>query len=537
MNQKLRSVFFIKKLNLFQLVMLGLGSLIGSGWLFGSMEAASVAGPAAIFSWIIGFIVIAVIAYNYIELGTMFPESGGMSKFAQYSHGSLVGFIASWANWISLITLIPIEAVASVQYMSTWPWAWANWTHHFFKNGTITTSGLLVVFCFILIFTLLNYWSVSLLTRFTSLISIFKIAVPLITIIFLTLSGFHPENYGHSLTEFMPYGSASIFAATSASGIIFSFNAFQTVINMGNEVKNPKRNVGLGVGISLLISAVLYLVLQSTYITSIPSSLIAQSGWHGINFESPFADLAILLGIHWLSVLLYLDAFISPFGTGVSFVASTGRALAAMSSNNHFPKILGKINAKYGIPRIAMAFNAVLSMVMVSIFRSWGTLASVISTSTLIAYLTGPITVVSLRKMASRFNRPVRLKAIKFMAPLAFILASLAIYWAMWPTTVEVILVILLGLPIFIYYEWRLHWKETINQLRSSLWLIVYLIFLSIMSYIGSADFNGKNLIHYPFDFIVIITAAFIFYVWGMRSRIITVSFGNAREVNNRVKK
>ena len=96
----------------------------------------------------IGFIVIAVIAYNYIELGTMFPESGGMSKFAQYSHGSLVGFIASWANWISLITLIPIEAVASVQYMSTWPWAWANWTHHFFKNGTITTSGLLVVFLF-----------------------------------------------------------------------------------------------------------------------------------------------------------------------------------------------------------------------------------------------------------------------------------------------------------------------------------------------------------------------------------------------------
>ncbi|ARW19646.1 APC family permease [Pediococcus pentosaceus] len=517
--------------------MLGLGSLIGSGWLFGSMEAASVAGPAAIFSWIIGFVVIGVIAYNYIELGTMFPESGGMSKFAQYSHGSLVGFIASWANWISLITLIPIEAVAAVQYMSSWPWAWANWTHSFFKNGNITTSGLLVVFCFILIFTLLNYWSVTLLTRFTSLISIFKIAVPLITIIFLTLSGFHPENYGKSLSKFMPYGSASIFAATSASGIIFSFNAFQTVINMGNEVENPKKNIGLGVGLSLSISAVLYLVLQSTFITSVPTALIAQSGWHGINFESPFADLAILLGIHWLSVLLYLDAFISPFGTGVSFAASTGRALAAMSSNNHFPKILGRINAKYGIPRVAMAFNAVLSMVMVSIFRSWGTLASVISTSTLIAYLTGPITVVSLRKMASRFNRPVRLKAIKFMAPLAFILASLAIYWAMWPTTVEVILVILLGLPIFIYYEWRLHWKETMKQLRSSLWLIVYLIFLSVMSYIGSDNFNGRNLIHYPLDFVVIIIVAFIFYIWGMRSRIITVSFGNAQEVNKHVKK
>ena len=95
--------------------MLALGSLIGSGWLFGSWEAAEVAGPAAIFSWVI----IGVIAYNYVELGTMFPESGGMSKFAQYSHGSLVGFIASWANWISLVTLLPIEAVAAVQYMAS----------------------------------------------------------------------------------------------------------------------------------------------------------------------------------------------------------------------------------------------------------------------------------------------------------------------------------------------------------------------------------------------------------------------------------
>ena len=62
------------KIGLFQLVMLALGSLIGSGWLFGSWEAAAVAGPAAILSWVIGGLIIGIIAYNYIELGTMFPE-------------------------------------------------------------------------------------------------------------------------------------------------------------------------------------------------------------------------------------------------------------------------------------------------------------------------------------------------------------------------------------------------------------------------------------------------------------------------------
>lgn len=116
-----------------------------------------------------------------------------MSRYAQYSHGPLLGFIASWANWISLITLIPIEAVAAVQYMSSWPWAWANWTHSFLKGGTITTSGLMIVFMFILVFTLLNFWSVKLLTSFTSLISILKIGVPALTIIMLTVSGFYPQ--------------------------------------------------------------------------------------------------------------------------------------------------------------------------------------------------------------------------------------------------------------------------------------------------------------------------------------------------------
>lgn len=57
----------------------------------------------------------------------------------------------------------------------------------------------------------------------------------------LMLSGFDTSNYGSSIGEFMPYGSAPIFAATTTSGIIFSFNAFQTIINMGSEIKILKR--------------------------------------------------------------------------------------------------------------------------------------------------------------------------------------------------------------------------------------------------------------------------------------------------------
>ena len=523
------------KISLSQLVLLGLGSLIGSGWLFGAWEASSMAGPAAIISWVIGFLVIGTIAYNYIEIGTMFPQSGGMSNYAQYTHGSLLGFIAAWANWVSLVTIIPIEAVSAVQYMSSWPWDWAKPMGSLMKDGSISTYGLIAVYIIIAIFSLLNYWSVKLLTSFTSLISVFKLGVPILTIIMLIVSGFDTGNYGHSIGTFMPYGSAPIFAATTTSGIIFSFNAFQTIINMGSEIKNPEKNIARGIVISLTLSAILYIVLQSTFITSMPSSMLHEHGWSGINFNSPFADMAILLGLNWLAILLYMEAVVSPFGTGVSFVAVTGRVLRAMEENGHIPKFLGKINKKYNIPRVAIAFNAIISMVMVTLFRDWGTLAAVISTATLVAYLTGPTTVISLRKMAPKMTRPFKANILKFMAPLSFVLASLAIYWAMWPTTAEVILIIILGLPIFFFYEYKMNWKNTKKQIGGSLWIIIYLIVLAFLSFIGSKEFKGLNWIHYPWDFLVIVIVALIFYQLGTPRTFECFFFTRSNKINTKM--
>lgn len=526
-----------KKINLTQLVLLGLGSLIGSGWLFGAWEASSIAGPAAIISWIIGFIVIGSIAYNYIEIGTMFPQSGGMSNYAQYTHGSLLGFIAAWANWVSLVTIIPIEAVSAVQYISSWPWDWAKPTSQLMHNGSISNIGLLAVFVIIIIFSLLNYWSVKLLTSFTSLISFFKLGVPIITIIMLMISGFDTGNYGSSMGEFMPYGSAPIFAATTASGIIFSFNAFQTIINMGSEIEKPEKNIYRGILISLSLSAALYIVLQSTFITSMPGDMLSSNGgWSGINFDSPFANLAIILGLNWLAILLYLEAVVSPFGTGVSFVAITGRVLRAMEKNGHIPKFLGSMNEKYNIPRVAIVFNAIVSMIMVSLFRDWAVLASVISTATLVAYLTGPTTVISLRKMAPKMHRPFRAKMLGFIAPFSFVMASLAIYWAMWPTTAQVIFIIILGLPIYFFYEYKTNWKNTKKQIGGSLWIVTYLIILSFLSFIGSREFNGLNWIHYPYDFIVITIVALIFYKLGTTSYFEGIYFKKAKRINSNMK-
>jgi len=79
------------------LMFTGLGSIIGSGWLFGAWRAAQLAGPGAIYAWLIGAVVITFVAITYAELGALFPESGGAVRYGHYSHGSLVGFLAGWA--------------------------------------------------------------------------------------------------------------------------------------------------------------------------------------------------------------------------------------------------------------------------------------------------------------------------------------------------------------------------------------------------------------------------------------------------------
>ena len=284
----------------------------------------------------------------------------------------------------------------------------------------------------------------------------------------LIVAGFHPSNFGHSVTTFMPYGSRSIFEAAAISGIIMSYDAFQTVINMGGEMINPHKNIVRGVLISMIITAVIYVMLQVAFIGAIDPNLLAQKGWHGINYTSPFADIAILLGMNWLAILLYMDAFVSPFGTGVAFVATASRALAAMTHTGHLPQWLGRLERRYMIPRFAMVVDLILAVVMVSLFRNWSLLATVITGSTLIAYLTGPVTVMSLRKMDANLKRPFHPHFMSWLAPFAFVLTSLSIYWTMWPTTVQVIGVILLGLPIYLYYEVK-------YRHASGCWLILFL--------------------------------------------------------------
>src|SRR5262245_6028415 len=86
-----------RTVGLYGLMFVSLGSIIGSGWLLGALNAAKVAGPASILSWILAAGMLSLLAITYAELGATYPVAGGAARFPYYSHGPIAGFTAGWA--------------------------------------------------------------------------------------------------------------------------------------------------------------------------------------------------------------------------------------------------------------------------------------------------------------------------------------------------------------------------------------------------------------------------------------------------------
>lgn len=272
------------------------------------------------------------------------------------------------------------------------------------------------------------------------------------------------------------------------------------------------------------------MLLQVAYLGSVPQAMLAKAGWHGINFSSPFAELAVIVNLNWLAILLYADAFVSPSGTGMTYTASTARMIYGMERNGTLPKILGHVDAKSGVPQPAMWLNLVVAFLFLFFFRGWDSLAAVISVATIISYLTGPVSVMTLRRTAPELHRPFRLVGLPIIAGIAFIMSAELLYWAKWPLTGKIILLIVVALPIYFYYQYKNGFHDFGRQMKGAWWLVFYLISLAGVSRIGSSKFGGMGYLPYGWDLAVVAVIGLVFFVWGSRSGWRTPSVEAARE-------
>ncbi|GAB3488670.1 APC family permease [Flexivirga lutea] len=504
-----------KELGLWSLMAAGVGSVIGSGWLFSSMYAAQTAGPAAIIAWVIAGALMLMIALVFAELGMVRPESGGLVRYPLYSNGRLAASIVGWAMWLAYVANPPSEAAAVVQYAS-------KWWHGVYDSGAgeLTTLGTLVAVLLMALFVVVNYFGVKWFARSNNIVTAVKICIPIITVLLLLASGFGASSKAGGLSHnvsahgFAPYGISAAFSAIASGGLVFAYTGFRNVIELSGEAANARRDIPRAMVVTIFFSVLLYLGLQIGYLGSLPGGeLAAAGGWHGVNLDSPFADVAKMLGFTWLSWLLVADSSISPSGSGIVFTAANARNVFGLAKNGFFPRAVMKVSDKTGVPVIAMFVNFVLGAAMMVLLPSWHDIVVVLSALVAMTFSIGSVSLLVFRNV-DLGGRAQRLRGMRVVAPLAFMISSLVILWTAWDTLLKTLVPIAIGLVWFAVSFVR--GQRDPGDVSGGIWLVVYLVLTYGIAAIG--NYGGTGTIAQPWDSVLVAAGSLVLYGWGVRA-------------------
>ena len=464
------------------LTLLSLGSIIGSGWLLGALGAATAAGPASLLSWILAGAILATLALVHAELGAAYPLSGGTARFPFLSFGALGGFTGALMAWIQAVTIGPIEVEAALSYLHK------NFPHFAVlqANGQLSGLGIAVAAGFLAVFTVINVLGVRWLAESNSITMVWKILIPTLTVIVLLIVSFHAGNFTAG-GGFAPFGAQGIFAALPL-GVVFALQGFEQAVQVGGESRNPQRDIHRAVIIAMIIGTVLYLLLEIAFIGAIPAKNVSHSWLNplpGAGKFGPYATLATSAGVGWLATLLYIDAVISPSGTGLVYVGTSSRLTYGLGRTGFAPAALGRVDRR-GVPFASLMICFVVGLLVLLPFPSWAGLVSLVTSATVLMYAMAPVSLAALRTSDPERPRPYRLPAAKILAPLSFVCANFVVYWSGWNTIVWLYILLAVGFVLFFVY--RLVSRRNISMpmdWRSAAWILPWLVGLAVISYLG----------------------------------------------------
>src|SRR5919197_243568 len=493
------------------------GSIIGSGWLFGAQGALAAAGPAAIISWVIGALAIMLLALVHAELGGMYPVAGGTARFPHYAFGGAVGASFGWFSWLQAATVAPIEVMAVIQYGQHYSFA-SSWMKLSHGQHVLTGAGVVAAIVLMALFTAINFLGVRKLAHTNSTATWWKIAIPVLAIVALAITQFHTSNFT-AANGFSPFGAKGVLTAVSTSGIIFALLGFEQADQLAGESANPKRDIPRAVIGAVTIGAIIYILLQIVFLAALPAAQIrgtwATAGY--TTFSGPFAQLASLLGLGWLAAVLYIDAVISPGGTGLIYTTATSRVSFGLSRNGYVPAIYERTDRR-GIPWFGLLTAFVVGCICFLPFPSWRSLVGLITSASVLMYAGAPLALGTFRSRLPGADRPYRVPAALVLAPAAFAVANLLILWSGWTTDYKLGIAILIGYAILAANRiFKLNPTTPVLDLRAATWLPVYLIGMGLI--VSLSDFGPTKNPVFPlwWDMLAVGVFSLAIYFWAMR--------------------
>src|SRR5207253_522828 len=190
----------------------------------------------------------------------------------------------------------------------------------------------------------------------------------------------------------------------------------------------------------------------------------------------PFAQLATLAAVGWLAAILYVDAIISPGGTGLIYTTSSSRVSYGLSRNGYFPKVYEATDSR-GVPWFGLLTAFVVGCVCFLPFPSWTSLVGLITAASVLMYAGAPLAFGVFRRRLPHAERPWRAPAGPVLAPLAFVVANLLILWSGWDTDWRLGVAIAIGYVILVATRvFGLNSQSPQLDLKAASWLPFYLV-------------------------------------------------------------
>jgi APA family basic amino acid/polyamine antiporter len=462
-----------RSLGAFQLMMLGVGAVIGTGIFVLTAEAAQKAGPGMMLSFVIAAFVCAVTALCYAELSSMVPVSGSAYTYSYSVLGEAVAWIVGWA-------LILEYAVAASAVSVGWsnnvvplversfgidiPAALSHGLYSGTEGGLINLPAVCIA--------MLVTWLLLIGTRESARVNAVLVSIKIVALmIFVMLSV--PVMQMENFEPFAPLGFGGISAA--AASIFFAYVGFDAVSTAAEETKNPQRNLPLGIIGSLVICTIFYLLVAAGAIGSIgaqpimdaagaglaPGSkemgaacaLAANSGALACSGE-PLAHVLREIGWEKVSRLIGLAAFLALPSVILMMLFGQTRIFFAMSRDRLLPDVLSQVHPKYNTPHVVTLITGAFVTVAAAFFPV-GKLADISNSGTLFAFFTVAFGVMALRRTDPSRVRHFRTPFVFVVGPLAllgcaYLFFSLSLY-----TQLLFLAWTVFGLLIYAFYGYK----------------------------------------------------------------------------------
>jgi len=425
-----------------ELVLLGVGAVIGTGIFVLSGVAAEYSGPALPVSFIIAGLVCILSALCYAEFAAMVPVAGSAYTYCYASLGEIWAWIIGWD--LILEYAVAVSAVAI---------GWSGYVANLLNNIGLNLPAYLInppgingglinlpAFLIILAITGLLIIGMKESARFTTVIVIIKVSI-LLLFIYLCLGHFQPVNW----SNFMPNGWTGVVGG--AAIIFFAFVGFDSVVIAAEETQNPQKSLPIALIASLLVCMTLYVAVAAMLTGVVPfTDIVGQS--------APISLALNEIGISWGAALVSIGAICGMTTVLLVNLYGQSRIFFAMSRDQLLPSVLSEVHPVFRTPvKVTLMVGAITAVV--AGFFPLRVVAELVNIGALFAFMVVAFGVIILRYTSPDVVRPFRCPLFPIIPILCIICTGFLIANLQPATHIQFIVWMIIGVIVYFGYRFR----------------------------------------------------------------------------------